>query len=345
MHPTDVKQAPPHPANQLLQMMTGYWISQSIYVVARLGIADLLAGGPRNCDEIAAITQAHGSSLYRVMRALASVGIFTEQASGTFSLTPTAELLRTGTPSSMRSLAMVYGNELYRAWGDFLHSVKTGQPAFDYHFGLGPFPYYAQHPDADRIFNEAMTGYTNQVANALSSTYDFSSTGTVVDVGGGYGTMIASILNRNPGLRGILFELPHVIAASGPHLADAGVADRCERIDGDFFTSVPPGGDVYILSQILHDWDDEHCVALLDRCRSRMPDHGRLLVVETVLPSNEDPSFGKWLDLHMLAITGGRERTAEEYGALFRATGFSLSNVIPTPAGPSIVEAVPAGHP
>lgn len=325
----------------LLQMMTGYWVSQAIYVAAKLGIADHLANGPIGVDDLAAVTHSDTSSLQRVLRALASVGVFTETAPGQYGLTPTAALLQTGTPDSMRSLAIVYGDELYRAWADFLHSVQTGQPAFEHHFGMGPFAYYAQHPDAGHIFNEAMIGYTNNVAGAVAAIYDFSPFTTVVDVGGGYGALLASILQQSRTQRGILFDQPHVVANAESFLASAGVADRCTRVGGDFFEAVPSGGDAYVLSQILHDWDDERCVLILQQCRRVIPESGKLLVVEIVVPSGQGPSFGKWLDLHMLAVAGGRERTADEYDALFRAAGFGLADVLPTPAGPSVVEAVP----
>jgi len=330
------------PPVTLLQMMTGYWVSQAIYVAAKLGLADLLADGPLSSEELAAATNSHAPSLYRVLRALASVGAFTEAPSGHFSLTPLAALLQTATHDSLRALAITYNEELYRAWGDLLHSVRTGQPAFEYHYGLPVFDYYAQHPEADRVLNEALVGYTYQVARGVVGTYDFSPFRTIVDVGGGYGTLLAAILRSNPSAGGILFDQPHVVAGATDLLAAAGVADRCARVGGDFFAAVPDGGDAYVLSQILHDWDDERSFAILKQCRRVMPGHGKLLVVEFVLPPGNDPFFGKWLDLHMLVVASGRERTAAEYAALFRAAGFALARVVPTPAGPSVVEAIPA---
>jgi hypothetical protein len=330
---------PPHTA--LLQMMTGYWVSQSIYIAAKLGVADLLADGPRPVEALAAKTQSHASSLYRLLRALASVGVFTETSPRTFALTPMAGLLRTGTPDSMRALGITYCEEMYTAWGSMLHSIQTGEPAFAQHFGMGPFPYFATHPEADRIFNEAMIGYTHQVANAVTGSYDFSPFGTVVDVGGGYGTLLAAILRDNPTARGILFDVPHVIEAAEGFLSTTGVGERCARVAGDFFAALPAGGDAYLLSQILHDWEDEQCLTILRHCRGVMPKNGKLLVVELVIPPGNEPSFGKWLDLHMLAIPGGRERTEAEYGAIFREAGFELTRIVPTPAGTSVVEAVP----
>ena len=329
------------PRATLLQMMTGYWVSQALYVAAKLGIADLLADGPVDCEDLAAATNTHAPSLQRVLRALASVGVFTEVSPGSFALTPLAELLRTETPGSMSALAIMYAEEQYRAWGELLHSVRTGEMAFDHQFGMGYFEYLAQHPEADRVFNEAMTGWTQQLVGAVVDTYDFSPFHTVVDVGGGYGALLATILRNNPGTRGILFEQPHVIASAEEELVAAGVADRCTFVGGDFFVEVPAGGDAYVLSQILHDWDDERCVAILGQCRRAMPGHGKLLVVELVLPPGDEPSLGKWLDLHMLVLLGGRERTATEYDALFRAAGFKLARVVPTSPGPSVVEAIP----
>jgi hypothetical protein len=330
----------PLPAT-LLQMMTGYWVSQALHVAAKLGIADLLADGPVDCEDLAAATDTHAPSLQRVLRALASVGVFTEVSPGSFALTPLAELLRSETPGSMRALAIMYAEEQYRAWGELLHSVRTGEMAFDHQFGMSYFEYLAQHPEADRVFNEAMTGWTHQLVGAVVDAYDFSPFKTVVDVGGGYGALLAAILRSNPSTRGILFEQPHVVASAEEQLAAAEVADRCTLVGGDFFAAVPSGGDAYVLSQILHDWDDERCVAILGQCRQAMPDHGKLLVVELVLPEGDEPFLGKWLDLHMLVLLGGRERTAAEYDALFRAAGFRLTRVVPTPPGPSVVEADP----
>jgi hypothetical protein len=222
-----------------------------------------------------------------------------------------------------------------------LHSIQTGEPAFAHRFGMGPFPYFMQNPEADRIFNEAMIGYTHQVANAVVGVYDFSAFGAVADVGGGYGTLLAAILQSNPSARGILFDVPHVIDAAQGFLKTTGVADRCTGVAGDFFTAVPAGADAYVLSQILHDWEDEQCLTILKHTRQVTPKHGKLLVVELVIPPGNEPFFGKWLDLHMLAIPGGRERTEAEYSTLFRDAGFELTNIVPTPAGPSVVEAVP----
>ena len=325
----------------LLQMMTGYWVSQAIYVAAKLGIADLVADGPVDLRRLASATATDASSLHRLMRALAGVGIFTEAAPGQYGLTPLAALLRSGTPDSMRALAITYNEEMYRSWGELLYSVQTGGVGFEKLYGTLPFPYFAQYPEADRVFNDAMISWSNQVAGAVSSTFDFSPFRTIADIGGGHGALLAGILQRYPSANGILFDQPHVVAGAEAYLRDASVADRCSCIGGDFFQAVPAGADAYIMAQILHDWNDDRCTTILAQCRRAIPSHGKLLIVELVLPEGEEPSFGKWLDLHMMVITGGRERTAAEYGLLFQKAGFALEDIVPTAPGPSVVVAAP----
>jgi hypothetical protein len=323
-------------------MMTGYWISKAIYVAAKLGVADLLVDGPRSIEELAAATETHVGALYRVVRALASVGIFSEVTPSRFALTPLAELLRSDTSDSMRALAIMYAEEQSRAWDDVLYSVRTGQPAFEHAFGMPYFDYFNTHPEASQVFNEAMVGWTSQVVEAVVSAYDFSPFSAVADVGGGHGALLAAILKTTPSARGILFDLPHVTQSAAPFLAAAGVADRCTLVGGDFFGEIPSGADAYLLAQILHDWDDEHSVAILRQVRQAMPDHSKLLVVELTLPEGDAPAFGKWMDLHMLVLLNGRERTVGQYTELLRAAGLELTRTIPTHTGQSIVEAIPA---
>jgi hypothetical protein len=331
----------PSPA-ALLQMMTGYWISKAIYVAAKLGIADLLVDGPHGAEELAEATQTQASALYRVLRALASVGIFREVAPSRFALTPLAELLRSNTSDSMRALAIMYAEEQYRAWDDVLHSVRTGQPAFEHAFGMPYFDYFTTHPEASQVFNEAMVGWTTQVVDAVVAAYDFSPFGTVMDVGGGHGALLAAILKSHTTARGILFDVPHVVESAEPLLTAAEVADRCTLVGGDFFAEIPPGADAYVLAQILHDWDDERSVAILEQVRRAIPEQGKLLVVELVLPEGNDPFLGKWLDLHMLVLLGGRERTAAQYTTLLQTAGFELTRTVSTRTGQSVVEAIPA---
>ncbi|BDU21160.1 methyltransferase [Dyella sp. GSA-30] len=330
---------PPHYA--LLQMITGYWVTQALYVVAKLGVPDALVAGPRPVEEIASATASQPDLLRRLLRALSSIGVFTEAQPGAYALTPMASLLRTDVPNSMRPQAIMHGEEQYRAWIDTLHNVKTGETAFEKQFGTSYFGYLAGAPEADRVFNEAQAGYTREVAGAVVDAYDFSGAGTVIDVGAGYGPLLTTILKRNPGVKGILFDQPHVATAAGDLLSKAGVSDRCVAQGGDFFASVPAGGDIYILSLLLHDWNDERSATILRHCRRAIEPNGKLLIVELVLPDGEAPFFGKWLDLHMAILLGARERTATEFQVLLSSCGFQINRILSTPTGMSIVEAVP----
>lgn len=331
----------PPPSAVLLQMITGYWASQAIYVAAKLGIADLLADGPRSAEELAAETETHADALYRVLRALASIGIFSEVSPSRFALTPLADLLRSGTPNSLRAYAIVCAEELYRVWAEALSSVRTGEPAFERVLGANAMEYFAQHPAFGALFNEAMAGFTSQIAQAITAAYDFSPFGTVADVGGGHGALLAAILRSTSAARGILFDQPFVVAGAEPFLAAAGVADRCTRVGGDFFAEIPSGADAYVLAQILHDWDDERSTAILRQVRRAMSERAKLLVVELTVPEGDEAAFGKWMDLNMLVLLNGRERTAAQYAQLFHAAGFQLVRAIPTSTGQSIVEAIP----
>jgi hypothetical protein len=324
-------------------MVTGCWISQALYVAAKLGIADLLQEGPQSCARLAEATQTHAEALYRVLRALASVGIFAEDEAGHFRLTPLADLLRTDAPGSLRAFAIMLGApEHWRAWEGVLHSVRTGQPAFDHVFGIPLFEYFPTHPEAARIFDDAMTSRSAQENTAIVAAYAFTAAHTVVDIGGGQGTLLASILEIHPHARGVLFDLPHVIASARTRIERAGQAARWEYVAGDFFAAVPAGGDCYLLKKVIHDWDDERAQRILTNCRTAMAGTGRLLLIEPLIPPGNEASFNKLLDLLMLVWNaGGRERTEREHQGLLAAAGFRLSRVIPTRAGVSIIEAVP----
>lgn len=325
----------------LLQMMTGYWISKALSVAAELGVADHLREGPRTSDELASRCGVQATPFYRLLRALASAGVFREEEGRRFALTPLAELLRSDTPHSMRALARMYGSEQFQAWAELEDSIRTGEPSFGQVFGTSYFEYLESHAQSGAVFNEAMTGWTTQLADAVTTAYDFGASNQVVDVGGGLGLLLSTILRANPTVEGVLFELPHVAADAKPFLQKAGVADRCTSVGGDFFESVPGGGTTYVLAQILHDWDDERCGVILGNCRQAIHPDGKLLVVEQVVPPANEPSLGKWLDLHMLVMLGGQERTESEYRSLLAAAGFQLTRVISTHSGASIVEAVP----
>jgi ubiquinone/menaquinone biosynthesis C-methylase UbiE len=327
------------PSVGMLQMISGFWISRAIYIAAKLGIADHLCDGPKAVDTLAAATGTHAASLYRVLRALASVGVFSEGQKRRFALTPLAETLRTDAPGSLRAFATVeLGEEHYPAWGELLHSVKTGEIAFDRAFGMPVWKFFEQNPDNAKTFNDAMTGFTLAVNDAVLSSYDFSSISKIVDVGGGHGSLIASILKANPQMKGVLFDAPPVIEGARHRIADEGIAERCEAVAGDFFDAVPSGGDAYIVKWIIHDWDDERSVTILKNCHRAMAENGRLLLVEAVVPDGSEPHFSKYMDLNMLIMTGGRERTEDEYRTLLEASGFKLTRIVPTNSPMSIIE-------
>lgn len=335
--PKNLNDAAPRLA--LLQMITGFWISQAIYVVAKLGLADLLVDGPISNEELAKSAGASPKELFRLLRFLASVGVFAEAEDGYFEMTPLAAGLQSGVPSSLRSLAIMYGEETYQAWGDLLHSINTGETAFNHTYKSGIFHYLAEHPEAASVFSRAMTEFTTQESTAVMAAYDFSNFDRVIDVGGGQGSFIADILMSNPKPKGVLFELPQVIEGAKGHINSAELTDRCEVIGGDFFQAITSGGDAYILKNILVNWEDERSVILLKNCHRAMVENGKLLVIEvSVISPKNVPSFGKLFDLHMLVMTGGRGRSEAEFRALFAAAGFKLTNIMPTESPVSIIE-------
>lgn len=321
-------------------MIHGYRLTQALYVAASLGVADLLGDGPKTADELAAATGANSDALYRVLRALASVGVFAETSEGRFTLTPMAALLRQDHPASLRGMILYAGDEPYRAWGALLPGVMTGDNPFEQVFGAQHFQYLAQHPASNEAFNQAMSASSRQAAMAIVAAYDFAAAGKVVDIAGGQGVLLAAILRAYPALHGVLFDQPHVVADAMPLLEAAGVADRCELASGDFFAAVPPG-DTYTLRHILHDWDDDHCIAILRSCVQALAPGGRVLAIESVIEPGNGPSPAKFLDLMMFVMNGGRERTAEEYRRLFAAAGLTLTRIIPA-AAESLVEGVRA---
>ncbi|MEO8285550.1 MAG: methyltransferase [Chloroflexota bacterium] len=327
---------------QLWDMIRSFRVTQMIYVAAKLSIADLLKDGPQSPDALAQVTGTHAPSLYRLLRGLASMGIFAEDQDGRFGLTPTAVLLQTDVPGSQRPSALVLGEESrWRAWGELLYSITTGEPAFDHIHGMDSWEYLSKNPELSADFNDYMTTNTTVQAAAIAASYDFSSIGTLVDVGGGHGILISAILRANPELQGILCDAPHVVEGARPLLEAMGVSDRCKTIPCDFFASVPKGGDAYLFKFIIHDWNDEQALAILKNCRRAMPEHGRLLLVENVIRPGNDPDWGKLSDLQMLVILGGRERTEAEYSALYAEAGFKLTSVVPAGGPLSIVEGVP----
>jgi hypothetical protein len=326
----------------MLQIISGFWISRAVYVIGKLGIPDLLQSGPKTAGELASATNTHAASLFRILRALVSVGVLSSADGGRFAQTPLSETLVTDAPGSLRWFAVSeLGQEHYPAWGNVMHSVKTGEIAFDDFFGVDVWKYFQQNPEDAAIFNNSMSNMTAAVNEAITSLYDFSQFGRIVDVGGGHGGLITSILKKNPELKGILFDAPEVIEGAGPKMEAAGLADRLDTVAGDFFKSVPEGGDAYIMKWIIHDWDDEKSNTILRNCRSRMPANGRLILVDSVVPETDEPHFSKFIDLNMLVMTGGKERTEREFAELLAAAGFKLLRVIPTELPTSIIEAEP----
>jgi hypothetical protein len=331
------------PGEDLRHLFLGFRISQAIHAMAELSIADLMADGPKSAEMLASEAGAHAPSLRRVLRLLASEGVFTEKSDGQFALTPMAESLRRDTPGSLRTLVRFIGSETsWRSWGNLLHSVRTGKPSFDDVHGVDFFEYFRRHPDEWQLFDDLMTHYTEQVTHSLASAYDFSAFASVIDVGGGRGTLAIGLATAYPHLRLTVFDQPHVALAAQQAIEDAELAGRCQAVGGDFFTAVPEGGDAYILKWILHDWDDERCVAILSSCRQAMPPNGRLLVIELLIPPGNEPSFAKSQDVNMLVNLGGLERTEAEYRALYAAAGFQLTRTIPAGDELHIIEGVQA---
>lgn len=332
--------AQPTPFDTMRQMVTGCLVSQLTYVAAKLGIADRLADGPKTAAQLAASVDAHPQSLYRVLRALAALGVFTEDPDGRFALTPLAGPLRRDAPDSLHAFALMWGDTFWPACGSLLHCVRTGQTAFDHLHGMGAFEYLHQHPQAAEIFDEAMSNLTRVQAAAVVAAYDFSGVRTLVDVGGGKGALLAAVLRANPGMRGVLYERPDVLPAARKALEDEGMLARCELKRGDFFTSVPEGGDAYALKDVIHDWDDERAASILANCARAMGREARLLLIERGLPPRNVLGQGKMVDVVMLAVTGGRERTEPEYADLLSRAGLRLARVVPTGPEAMVLEAV-----
>ncbi len=328
----------------LQQLIQGFQVTQCIYVVAKLGIADLLKDGPHRLEDLAQATGTHTPSLYRVLRLLTAVDLFTEGETHSFALTPLGVSLQTGVPGSLRHMALAYGEKpFWPVWGALLHSVETGEPSFQQVLGLKMFDYYAQHPEEAVLFDHMMTEWTASVAPTVAVAYDFSTTQTLVDVGGGHGQMLVSILQAHPTLHGVLFDLPHVVKGAPPLLEEAGVADRCQVIGGDAFTAVPADYDTYLLKGVIHDWDDEHAIAILARCHQAMKPQGKVLLVERVIVTGRTPELLVLeSDVQMLVLPGGKERTDAEYRALLSSAGFELTRLIAVRTPYYVIEAVRA---
>jgi O-methyltransferase domain len=315
-----------------------------LWTRTKLGIADLLAAGARGHDELARATSTHPDSLRRVLRLLAGAGVFTEEEDGKFALTPIGACLRSGVPGSMRAATLLFGGITQEAWGDLLHSVETGEPAFRRVFGMDSFAYIAEHPDEAANFDAAMAGFTKRIATAVAEAYDFSPFHRIVDIGGGNGLLLAGILTAYPALAGIIFDLPHVAARAEEQIRELDLADRCEIVGGDFFKEVPSGGDAYLLKHVIHDWNDDRATEILRTCQRAMGAEATLLIVEGVYPSRIDQSEesrgAAANDVNMLVCTGGRQRSEAEFRGLFDAAGFRLMRIVPTQAPVKVIEGV-----
>jgi hypothetical protein len=328
---------------QLIQMGTGYWVSQMLLVAAQLNLADQLAGGARGAGELAQELGLHALSLYRFMRSLAGLGVLTEVAPRVFALTSLGEAMKTDAPGSARaSILTLAGHIGTQSWGRMLYSLQTGKTGFEQAFGKPLFEYLAGHAEEASLFSETMVGFHGAEPPAIAAAYDFDELDSIVDVGGATGNLLVNILAHHKRCRGVLFDLPHVVS-DAPSLIDAhGLSDRISIESGSFFEAVPSGHDAYIMSHIIHDWSEDQCHSILRNCRRAVGPNARLLIVEMVLPEGDTPHPGKMLDLMMLVGPGGQERTAGEYGALLSRADFRLTRVVPTNSAVSIVEAVPA---
>jgi hypothetical protein len=341
------------PANEgpspmvLLEMISGGWMSQAIYVAAKLGVADRLAEGPKSGDELATIIGAHPDALSRLMRGLTSLGLCREQDGGVFELTPLGNYLRAGVTGSLRSSALHWGGTLWPIWGTLLHSVQTGQRMRPLLGRTEGFADLADKPEVARVFSEAMADITRLIAQTVVESYDFSGIGQIVDVGGGYGELLVAVLRAHPTMRGILFDLPHVVEDARVRIEAAGLAERCEAVPGDFFASVPRGAAAYLLKSILHNWNDDRGLQILQNCRRAMVGQGKLLLVERVLPERMQPCLEHRgvaaSDLNMLVAMAGRERTGADFRALLGRAGFALTRTVQIGAHFSVIEAALSG--
>jgi hypothetical protein len=327
----------PEPLQKIMGMISGYWTSQVLYVVAKLGLADLLKEGPKTAEELASFTQTHPRSLYRLLSGSVSMGLFAEDEQKRFALTPLGDWLRSDVPGSQRATAVIVGDLLYRAWGELLYSVHTGRVAFDKVHGLPFFEYLNKNPEQASVFDEAMAAHGWATA-AILEAYDFSGIRVLADIGGGNGSALAAILKKHPDMLGILFDLPGVAERANENFQAAGLADRCQAMGGSFMEAVPTGADTYLLRHVIHDWDNEKATRILKNVHRAMGKAGKLLLGEHILPSDNTPSMARGSDLVMMVIAGGQERTEEEFRALLEQAGFCLTRIVPTKAGICLIE-------
>lgn len=341
---TQASGAPPQAI--LLDYLCGMMRTQAIHHAARLRIAELVEDGPKSVLALAEATRTHAPSLARLLRALASIGIFTEVEPEYFAQTPLSALLRPGEPGSMYHVSLLHGDQWqWHVWEGFAYTLQTGEQTFSRLFGVEMFEYFTQHsPESAQVFNNAMTGFSEQVNMPIATAnYDFSSIDTLVDIGGGMGTQLMALLKVHPSIRkGILFDRPPAIAQARAAITASGLGERCELVGGNFFEGIPEGADAYFMKQIIKDWNDAQCIQLLSNCRKAMKRGGKVLVAEIVLLPGRETSIQKFIDLQLMILSPGQERTEVQYRQLFEAAGFTLTRVVPTVSPYSILEGIPA---
>jgi hypothetical protein len=326
---------------EMRRLISGFSVTIAISAVAELRIADHLSSGARTASELARLSGVNEDFLRRVLRYLASEGVFEEQAGDAFALTERSHWLRSDVPGSLRPRALFTGSTMsWTAWGNLLKALETGTSAFQAAFGEEIFDYLRHQPDAAATFNAFMAGQTAASVEAVLAAYDFAGVRELVDVGGGRGALVAGVLRANPEMRGILFDMPEVVATAQPLLEQAGVANRCKLVGGNFFETVPAGADLYVLKFILHDWTDAESIRILENCRQAMGSNGRVLIVEHVVPEDSGPHISKFMDINMLVMTSGRERTRREFEQLLAVAGLQLRRLEPTSIGFCVLECV-----
>lgn len=332
------------PPVQMLHLVSGFWASKVCFAIATLEIADAFKTGAQTPAQVARQTGTHAPTVHRLLRAAASFGLFDEKA-GYFSITDVGRTLMTDVPGSLRDFAMAeLGQEHYEGWGNLLHSVRTGDIAFNHATGRDVWAYYADHPEDGQRFTRAMANMSNGFNPAIVHGYDFSEFSSIVDVGGGSGALLCGILHHNPDATGIVFDLPYVFDQATTYIREEGLTDRCQPEAGDFFVAVPEGADAYLLKVVIHDWNDASALKILQSCHRAMPDHAKLLLIESVIPPGNDPHFGKLLDINMLVMTGGMERDEAQYTQLLADAGFDVQRILPTRSPLNIIECVKSGH-
>ncbi|WP_198539518.1 methyltransferase [Streptomyces graminilatus] len=340
-HPED---AGTHPDfDGMFQIVTSFWVARAVHAATALDLPDHLANEPRTAAELAAATGTDPRALARLLRALAGVGVLRSDVDGRYTTTPLGDTLRSDVPGSLASFVQMELGEAHHAtWGLLVDSVRSGEPVFEQAVGKKIWQFFEDTPAMNAHLGKAMTGLTAMVADAVLDVYDFGPHERIVDVGGGEGGFLAAVLDAHPRAHGVVLDLPHVVAHGRERIEAAGLTDRCELVGGDFFEKVPEGGDLYTMKWVLHDWDDDSAVEILKSCRRVMGEEARLLVVDTVVPDGDGFSPSKIIDLNMMVLSGGRERTADEFRRLLAAAGFTLTRVLPTRSPSSVVEAVPA---